>query len=78
MSRQVALTTQEQRDAYQQLRTAVAADTDKEYLTGGEVLRAAALAYLGRDGWDDVGKADGRGRSTPTAALEPGGDGTPD
>lgn len=78
MSKTVRLSTAEQREAWQQLRTAVAADTDKPYLTDGEVLRAAALAYLGRDGWRSVGKVDGRGRSTPTQQLEPGGDLAPD
>jgi hypothetical protein len=73
-SKAVNLTTEEQRRVFRDLETAVAADTDREYLTEGEVLRAAGLAYLGRDGWDDVGKDDGRGRSVRAERLAPGGD----
>ena len=70
----VNLTTEEQRDVFEQLKQAVAADTDREFLTDGEVVRAAGLAYLGRDGWDDVGKDDGRGKSVRASRLAPGGD----
>ena len=72
--KQIALTTPEQRAAYEQLRTAVAADTDRDYLTDGEIVRAASLAYCGRDGWDAVGKDDGRGGSVRASRLAPGGD----
>lgn len=77
-NKQVSLTTPEKREAWRELRTAVAAETDADYLTNGEVFRAAALAFLGRDGWDDVGTDDGRGRSVRTSRLEPGGDLAPD
>ncbi|MUW13933.1 hypothetical protein GJ633_04095 [Halorubrum sp. CBA1125] len=70
----IALTTPEQQAAYQQLRTAVAAETDLKYLTDGEIVRAAALAYCGREGWDSVGKEDGRGGSVRADRLAPGGD----
>ncbi|TKX86204.1 hypothetical protein EXE43_09550 [Halorubrum sp. SS5] len=70
----VNLTTEEQREVFEQLKTAVAEDTDREFLTDGEIVRAAGLAYLGRDGWDSVGKDDGRGRSVRASRLAPSGD----
>lgn len=70
----IVLTTAEQREAFEQLARAVAAETDREYLTDGEIVRGAANAYCGRDEWGDVGKDDGRGCSIRAERLAPGGD----
>jgi len=70
----ITLSTEEQRRVFRQLQRAVAADTDRDFLTDGEIVRAAGLAYLGRDGWDHVGKDSGRGRSVRADRLAPGGE----
>jgi len=57
----VILTHQEQIEAWQDAKRAVAAETDKSHVTDGEVVRALALAFVGHDGWDEVGREDGRG-----------------
>jgi len=70
--RQITLTTEAQIEAFAQLERAVANDTDREYLPRAEIVRAAALAYVGRDGWDAVGSDDGRGGPPRTVTLEGG------
>jgi len=61
----VRLTRPSQRKAFAAAARQVTADTDKPCLSSGEVVRALALAYLGRDGWDDVGDFEPR-RGPPT------------
>jgi hypothetical protein len=63
------LTADEQVAAFEAAEQAVAADVDAEYLPRGEVVRALALAYLGRDGWDQVGHDDQRGRAPRTTEV---------
>lgn len=68
--RQITLTDDAQIEAFGALEEAIAADTDRLYLPASEVVHGAALAYLGQDGWDDVGRDTGRGGPPLTADLE--------
>ena len=72
--KQITLSTEEQREAFENVRRAVAEETDRDYLTDGGIVRAAANAYAGRDGWSNVGKDDSRGLSVRVEQLTPDGD----